>query len=94
MKSIVKSFYKSTIPWEDIDVETLNTYISLTSDCKSIKDAKLTNCIQTPKTKTTLNSYTNPTKNSCAMSGDNQFIPPSEYPTDKQFRAMIGHGIA
>ena len=94
MKSIMRSMNKSTIPWDDIDIDRLGRYISLTADSKSIKEAKLTECIPIPKSRTSLNSYTNPTKNSRALNGDNQFTPPTVKPTGKQISTMIGLGIA
>ena len=55
MRSIVKSVNKSFIQWEDVDNVQLSRYIALTSDSKTIKDAKLTDYIPIPKSITTLN---------------------------------------
>ena len=76
VRTIIKTVKQSNIPWENVDEKQLSRYVALTSDSKLIKDSKLTKCIHKPKTKTTLNSYTNPSKRSRAVNGDNQFIEP------------------
>ena len=94
MRSIVKSVNKSFIQWEDVDNVQLSRYIALTSDSKTIKDAKLTDYIPIPKSKTTLNSFTNLTKNSHVMNRDNQFSPPTKHPANKQIQSMLALGVA
>ena len=78
VRTIVRTVNKSTIPWEDVNVTQLSRYVALVSDSKSIKDSKLTICIPIPKSRTTLNSFTNPTGNSRVMNGDNQVSSPSK----------------
>ena len=94
VRTIIKTVKQSNIPWENVDEKQLSRYVALTSDSKLIKDSKLTKCIYKPKTKTTLNSYTNPSKRSRAVNGDNQFIEPEEPPNSKQVRSMIALAIA
>ena len=63
VKSLTKSIKESKIPWCNIDSERLGRYTSLIVDEKVLKQNKINECIPIPKRTTTLNSYTNPSKN-------------------------------
>ena len=60
MESIIKSVKKSDIVWDDVDYRTLSRYLSVTCDRNVLVKHKIDSCVPIAKTKTTLNSFTNP----------------------------------
>ena len=93
-KSIMKTMKSSKVPWSDINVRQLARYIVVISNDKEIKDNDLKERTPTAKPRTTLNSFTNPTKRSRATNGDNQFTDAPAEPNDKQIRSMLALALA
>ena len=79
----------STIPWQQIDTNQLRRYLSLIVDWSIISKHKLDKCVPKPKPRTTLNSYTNPSKRAKETNCDSLFNPPLTEPTSQQIRTMI-----
>ena len=50
--------------------------------------------IPMPKTKTTFNSFSNPSKETKEKEGDNQFQPPRKNPTSRQNREILALAVS
>ena len=92
-RTMVKAVKESNIPWVQVDSHSLSRYVSLIIDRKVIKNQGLDDYIPVPKPRTTLNSYTNPSKEARAVNCDSLFNPPAKDPSDREVRKMLALAV-
>ena len=93
-KAVRESMKISDLKWNNITIKQLIRYVSVCCDRKLIESDDLGNVIPIPKTKTTLNSLTNPSKKTREQNGDNQFNPTVRNPTESEVKKIIGHAVS
>ena len=93
-KAVRESMKISDLKWNNITIKQLIRYVSVCCDRKLIESDDLGNVIPIPKTKTTLNSLTNPSKKTREQHGDNQFNPTVRNPTESEVKKIIGHAVS
>ena len=72
---------KSEIKLRDLDVKLVAKLVGITIDRETILENNIEDGIQTPTTKTTFNSFSNPNKVAKLCNQENQFNPPNRDPT-------------
>ena len=92
--AITKAIIESKPKWESIDYKLLSKYIGITHEWDIITAHKLENVIQKPKTKTSLNSFSNPSARTKECNHENQFHPPIREPNESEKKLMLAIAIA
>ena len=94
MKTILKTIKESKLRWEEIDLETLERYISLTVNSEDLKKHKIKDCVPKAKSRTTLQSWIQPRGTAKTTNSNSQFLPKERNPRDRDYRVMIALAVA
>ena len=84
----------SKLAWNNICSKTLGRYLALTIDRSEFIKHKIYDCVPRPKSRTTLNSWANPTGNSLKCNGDNQFYTLEREPTQEEVIIMLALALS
>ena len=85
---------ESKLPWEEIDMTTLERFLALSITDSDLKKYKVRECVPKPKPRTTLNSWIQPSKKAREDNRNCQFYPRVSEASDREARVMIALAVA
>ena len=92
--SIIKAMRESELKWRELDIKLLAKFAGITQSTETILKYRLEEVIQTPKTKTSFNSFAIPNKVVKESNQENQFRPAKRNPNEMEIKTMLALIVA
>jgi len=77
-----------------LNVKTLGRYLAVNFDRAALRKHKIEECVPIAKPRTTMNSWTNPSREARERDSENQFVSQNSESSMKQTKTMIALAIS
>ena len=93
-ETVIQTVRDSMLPWEEVDMTTLERFLVMTVTDSDIKKYKVRDCVPKPKPHTMLNSWVKPSKKAREDNGNCQLYHKIKETSEKKARVMIALAVA